>query len=205
MDCDFNNATDNIIEYNNLYGAQLQLSTCQNNLFYNNTFRNPAGINAQSSSSNNFWNNTEKGNYWHDYGGVDANDDGIGDSAHSFGGGTDYLPIWDDGPNIISIYIDNNGVSGNGEHGLFLEDSSFNSIVDNNITSNGVIFNPRLDVVGVAGTTGLKASFGAGIFLDPSEGNYVAGNYVNNNAQNGIHLYLTKFLLSGVKVLDNAF
>ena len=43
------------------------------------------------------------GNYWDNYTGSDANNDGIGDDPHDFGMGIDYLPICDDTAPIIEI------------------------------------------------------------------------------------------------------
>ena len=70
--------------------------------------------------NDNDWNNTEIGNYWDNYTNVDKDDDGIGDEPHVFNGGTDYLPIWDDGPDptfwtFYSLHIDDDATaSGNG-------------------------------------------------------------------------------------------
>ena len=91
---DFNNVTYNHIEKND-YGINLD-STSNDNLIFGNIFTSNR-INAYNKGSNNKWNNTIIGNYWDDYTGVDANDDGIGDTSYLFDGGTDYLPIWDDG------------------------------------------------------------------------------------------------------------
>ena len=52
----------------------------------------------------NHWDNGMIGNYWEDYLGVDANDDGIGDTPYDIPGGEgvqDNFPIWDDGPDSI--------------------------------------------------------------------------------------------------------
>ncbi len=55
------------------------------------------------NGNSNFWNNSLIGNYWDNYTGIDANDDGIGDTPHSIVGSAmvfDYLPIWDDGDDL---------------------------------------------------------------------------------------------------------
>ena len=77
------------------------------NLIYCNSF-NSNGINAQDNGTTNMWNNGTIGNSWDDYGGVDANDDGIGDIPYDVpptGGSMDNYPILEDGddlsPNII--------------------------------------------------------------------------------------------------------
>ena len=55
---------------------------------------------------NNQWDNGTIGNYWHYYGGVDIDSDGIGDTPYSIpgsAGSIDYFPIWDDGINFLSV------------------------------------------------------------------------------------------------------
>ncbi len=96
----------NKIENNNIYGVYLQKEgwVCNNTLLYNNTFDNPLGINAYDNGTNTQWNLGTLGNYWHDYPGVDLNDDGIGDSPHNIAGffsSQDNYPIWADGDNIL--------------------------------------------------------------------------------------------------------
>jgi len=110
--CDSNNIIDNFIVNNTLYGFLSSL--CDNNLIYNNIFSNPDGENAKEQFGDNYFNNTEIGNFWHDYGGIDADDDGIGDTPYALDGGTDELPIWNDGYNGSKIHIDDSGASGNG-------------------------------------------------------------------------------------------
>ncbi len=59
-------------------------------------------INAYDNGVNNQWDDGEVGNYWDDYLGMDANDNGIGDTPYIINGSIgvqDNYPIWDDGPN----------------------------------------------------------------------------------------------------------
>ena len=70
--------------------------------------------------------------------------------------------------------LTNNLISNNGETGVYVQNSNGNTISFNTITSNG-------KNVGSASITGLKASFGAGIFLDPSNNNAIIHNNVENN------------------------
>ncbi|MBN1801469.1 MAG: right-handed parallel beta-helix repeat-containing protein [Candidatus Lokiarchaeota archaeon] len=63
---------------------------CSDNLLYCNNFINNT-IHASDLNPPlvNHWNTSTIGNYWDDYGGVDTDGDGIGDSSN----GLDYLPI----------------------------------------------------------------------------------------------------------------
>ena len=117
-----NNFTRNFIKYNN-YGILLDAGAlniiegnqiidnsgtgvsisagCFDNLVFNNTFINNIYANAEDNGNNNNWNSSTLGNYWDDYSGVDANDDGIGDTPYDIPGtasSQDNFPIWDDGP-----------------------------------------------------------------------------------------------------------
>ena len=93
-----------------------------NNLFFENFFiRN--GVHANDYGTNNDWNDPLIGNYWDNYTGTDANDDGIGDIPHDFGTGIDYLPIVDDASPIITIISPNTG-------DLFSDAPSFDITID---------------------------------------------------------------------------
>lgn len=88
----------NLIFNNQWFGAYIDSDGSDDNYFYNNSFiRN--NINAEDNGFNH-WNNSFIGNYWDDYEGIDANDDGIGDIPYNISGSTgskDFYPIWDDG------------------------------------------------------------------------------------------------------------
>ena len=94
---DENTISGNNISNNNGYGICLDDSSI-NTIFLNNFTNNY--INAWDDKISNRWDNGSIGNYWDDYQGVDANNDGIGDTPYLIiGPGRNYdnFPIWDDG------------------------------------------------------------------------------------------------------------
>jgi len=70
----------NTINGNSLFGMVVDYLSNDNSIYHNNFFNN----NRQVASSNptNVWNNGTEGNYWGDYAGVDADDDGVGDTPY---------------------------------------------------------------------------------------------------------------------------
>ena len=99
----------NIVRNNIDYG--LFLGGSEHNLFYENFFvenRRP----TDGGLATNKWNNTEIGNYWDNYTGIDGNNDGIGDTPHNITLSPliqDFLPIVDiQAPNITIISPKNN-------------------------------------------------------------------------------------------------
>ncbi|MCX6666595.1 MAG: C25 family cysteine peptidase [Euryarchaeota archaeon] len=92
-----NNIYENTIKDNRITGIKIQGSAAptNNNRLYHNTFIN----NTQNAYDicNNIWYNatTQEGNYWDDYTGSDANDDGIGDTPYNISGGSnqDLYPL----------------------------------------------------------------------------------------------------------------
>jgi len=106
--CDNNIISGNSIMFNNLRGITVDMD-CDDNLIYLNSF---IGNGPNYDWGNNQWDNGTIGNYWDDYGGVDADDDGIGDTPYDVpptGGNPDNFPIWDDGPHFIIVNSPNPG------------------------------------------------------------------------------------------------
>jgi len=71
-------------------------SSCENNIFYLNFFINSEDFHTKGIPITSTWNTTDIGNYWDNYTGIDANDDGIGDIPHIISHSPlilDYLPI----------------------------------------------------------------------------------------------------------------
>jgi len=98
-----NTISMNIIYNNNEYDMGV-LYNSNNNSIFNNYFISNSP-NALDDGSSNQWDNGNIGNYWGDYGGEDANNDGIGDTPHSIGGlagSQDNYPIWWD---LVAISI----------------------------------------------------------------------------------------------------
>ena len=107
--CDKNNISINEISKNKLYGMLLGDNDVNDNVIYNNSFIENT-INALDSGINTQWDYNSIGNYWDDYSGVDANDDGIGDTPYDVppaGGSADNYPIWDDGDDLAPDIIIN--------------------------------------------------------------------------------------------------
>ncbi len=105
--CDDNNFTDNTAANNSYRGAEVDDTTCTGNIFWLNKFFNN-GLHAKDDSDpgDNQWDNGFIGNYWDNYTGIDANDDGLGDSYYSIAGialANDTKPIWNDGDDIAPV------------------------------------------------------------------------------------------------------
>ncbi|MFX1390677.1 MAG: nitrous oxide reductase family maturation protein NosD [Promethearchaeota archaeon] len=130
----YNIITQNYINNISSIGLRISLDSNNNTVKFNRIFNSTSygirvigngtqiygnilmdnGENAENWGSYNHWDNGTIGNYWDDYGGVDDNDDGIGDSSYSIAGiGTDFdnYPIWDDGFNGTAIHIDDTGIN----------------------------------------------------------------------------------------------
>ncbi|TFF83800.1 MAG: hypothetical protein EU552_02525, partial [Promethearchaeota archaeon] len=95
----------NIIKNSGTAGVYISTSDCEHNIFFQNSFLQNVKHVIDDGTNNNY-NNSLIGNYWDNYTGIDANDDGIGDTPHPIEGSAmtfDYLPIYDDGDSIGPI------------------------------------------------------------------------------------------------------
>jgi len=109
-----NSITENIISNNGDDGIHLDCSN--NNRIYLNNFIDNRD-NVYSYDSVNIWNSIEEitytyngktytsylGNYWSDYAGSDADEDGIGDTPYSINGDKDYYPLMERFENYIGV------------------------------------------------------------------------------------------------------
>jgi len=140
----FNVISENNIT-NNEFGMHLW-SGSSNNTFYHNNFVNTHQI-SYSPGVANVWDNgyPSGGNYWSDYLGIDANEDGIGDTPHRVANNTDRFPLM--GP-----FNTFDAGTWNG--------TAYNVDVVSNSTVSGFHFNPeegpflKFNVTGEEGTVG---------------------------------------------------
>jgi parallel beta-helix repeat protein len=84
LEVSFNNTiSENIVNYNYDTGIILD-DNSYGNIIFLNCFNNT--LNARDDGSENRWDNGIKGNYWADYTGLDADDNGIGDIPYNISG-----------------------------------------------------------------------------------------------------------------------
>jgi len=103
-DSSYNIIEGNLIIDNAEKGLVIANHFSSNNLIFNNTFINNLIRHAEDDGTNNTWSKGTLGNYWDDYSGSDADDDGIGDTPYTIFGSADSqdnFPIWDDGPDPV--------------------------------------------------------------------------------------------------------
>ena len=113
-----NNVLMNNTVLNNNYGIRL-ISSSNNRIFLNNFINNRN--NVESVNSNNIWNSEEKmtyiyngsiytnylGNYWSDYKGSDANNNGIGDASYIICPDEDNYPLMKRFENYFNFTTEN--------------------------------------------------------------------------------------------------
>ena len=87
FDSSYNTIVDNALEDNYEYGLLIdELGLSELNLIYSNCFIGNLIDNARDNATNNQWDNGTIGNYWDDYNGIDADDNGIGDISYNISG-----------------------------------------------------------------------------------------------------------------------
>ncbi|MHA2291531.1 MAG: right-handed parallel beta-helix repeat-containing protein [Candidatus Hodarchaeales archaeon] len=105
-----NTVIRNDILYNNQYG--ILLSDSSHNLLYLNIFiKNIIEPQAYDLTGENSWTNSSHGNYWSDYSGLDANNDGIGDTFYVI----DSVRVYDSKPIMLSTSLSNLQLTGPGD------------------------------------------------------------------------------------------
>ena len=167
-------------------------SIAPNNSIIGNTFMANA-IHVLDESMNNFWNNTEIGNFWDNYTGTDTNYDGIGDQPHIFSGGIDYLPIYNAVPQIDIISPLNDTQVG--QHA-----PSFTVLViDSDIDTIWYVISGYSNIFEITSNGTIDAAFWQSIWYDFSDGELVIITfYVNDTlgrtAMNSIQLIIDKSL-----------
>ena len=103
-ECYNNTIIGNNIVGNGILGINLNSLANHNTIFLNNFIGN--ALNALDNGTLNEWDNGVIGNYWDDYGGIDANGDGIGDTPYlvnEFTGSMDHYPKFYTNPFITVL------------------------------------------------------------------------------------------------------
>ena len=187
--------SNNIIENNNIYGVYVDNGSreCINNLFYYNTFNNPAGINGYDNGTSTQWSLGTLGNYWHDYPFDDLDDDGIGDQPYIIAGDAgsqDDFPIWDDGDDINPI-ITLNSPSGGTIFGT--EAPTFNlTIFDLNLNMLWYVLNETAIKYFFTPTNGINLiPIDQAAWDSFSNGSIICSFFINDTAGNSQNLYIT--------------
>jgi len=209
----FNNFSKNYVSNNQGTGIKLESSGNDNLIYFNYIVEN--NIQAEDNGLNNLWDIDTIGNYWSDYGGVDANDNGIGDSAYSISGSTgsnDNYPIWDDGYNLEPIFINGTATGVGAQNWTWAKSRTWctgsgsysepyiikNLEIDAGIVGTGIdILNSNVFFIiqnttvynTKSGSIGTDPFYHAGIRFYNVSNAQILNNNISNNRFSGIRLY----------------
>ncbi len=203
-DCDSNEIVSNIIKSNNNSGINIGFNSDDNLIYYNSFINNR--LHAIDNGTNNIWDNGTIGNYWDNYTGTDANDDGIGDNNYTIDGtsiSNDTVPIWNDGPNGDKIFVDDSDPNNNWKNARFkfvpkgsgIWDDPFiiENVAINGLDSGNCIEIRNSDVYFIIRNCTFYNSSGgmyeAGIKLEGVNNSQLINNNCSNNKRNGIYLF----------------
>ncbi|TFG01429.1 MAG: hypothetical protein EU542_06975 [Promethearchaeota archaeon] len=196
----YNRIINNTVLNNTVYGALVIAYTADsyNNHFSLNSLDNPSAQNAYDNGTNTDWDTGAIGNYWSDYGGVDANDDGFGDTPYivpGVGGGVDNHPIWDDGDDILPI-VTILTPANNSEYSSIAPGYSLEIIEANLDTIYYVISGSSGDFVRII--TELSGTIDQSLWNSLLAGTYIFTVYANDTAGNSASDTITIIKESGV-------
>ncbi len=138
--CDGNNITRNVVQYNRA-GIILN-QTCTGNIVYQNRIISNLE-NAFDNGAGNTWDNGTVGNFWHDYAGVDADGDGIGDTWYPIAGDAlahDKNPLVNVAPRFSSMVVDLTCEIGTGGHAVsWLVTDDWSGLLSYTVSIDGII------------------------------------------------------------------
>ncbi|OLS22363.1 MAG: hypothetical protein HeimC2_29990 [Candidatus Heimdallarchaeota archaeon LC_2] len=163
---------------------------------------NSVDINVNSNSISNFVND---GVYLDNVNSLSVSSNKISQTtngiviSNSFGGNVSYNTVFSNsGVGITLAYTDDvllagNKIYSNIQDGLFFLDSDLNTVINNNIYSNGLVGATALNSLNAlsissSGTLTINGFGGSGFFMDPSMDNLVLNNNITDNAGMGLYL-----------------
>jgi nitrous oxidase accessory protein NosD len=186
-----NQILNNTIKNSVSTGIYFRDITPNNNIVGNIFMAN--AMHVLDESTNNFWNNTEYGNFWDNYMGTDADFDGIGDQPHIFTGGIDYLPIYNAVPQIDIISPLNDTQVGQDAPSFIIR------VIDRDIDTIWYVIGGYANVFKITSNGTIDAVFWQSIWDDFSDEELILITFFVNDtfgriAMDHIQLIIDKFL-----------
>jgi len=165
-------------------GLSLQYTVSNNIIHHNNFINNVQQVNFTDSLLSNVWSTSlpiAEGNYWSNYAGIDANKDGIGDSAYNVGtGNQDPYPL-------IGRFTEFSVANQTGTYNVY---AISNSLIQN-FGFDQAAKKIDFSVSGTSGTTGIcRVVFPKGLVLSPYTVFVNGVNQTYGSAGNSTHIAL---------------